>query len=211
MNLVKKSVIALAALIIVGASHAQQPASGGTASGRLGQRYAGASIGVADFKDTAEEFIDTSIGVNLPITKSVDLDFGYDYQWLDNSPIDLTAHSVDAGATVYTSWHGVKPFASASLAYLWSKASYAGVSLKDNDGFYGVSVGFEAPVGAIVLTPAIGYSDSFDNSGDPTYSYGVDIHHWFTSKFGARAAVSYSDYGSSVSSWNYRIGLRMKF
>lgn len=212
MNPAKKSAIALAALIIVSVGHAQQPApSGTTTTGRLGQRYVGASFGVANFKDTPERGHDTSIGVNLPITPSIDVDFGYSYQWLGNSPVDLTGNSVDAGATLYKSWRGVKPYASASLGYSWSEASYAGSSIESNDGFYVVSVGFEAPVGPIVLTPAIGLYRPFESDSDTTSFYGVDAHHWFTSKIGARAGVSYADYGDGFSSWDYRIGLRVKF
>src|SRR3954464_2819411 len=111
MNLTKKSIIALAALIVAGVSHAQQPAPSSTPVGRLGQRYVGAIFRAADFNGTNEQGYDTSIGVNLPVTKSLDLDFGYSYQWLGNSPVDLTGHTLDAGATIYTSWNGVKPYA----------------------------------------------------------------------------------------------------
>lgn len=211
MNLIKKSVVALVVLVTTGVSHAQQPASDSTPVGRLGQRYVGASFGVANFKDTPEEFYDTSIGVNLPVSKSVDLDFGYGYQWLRNSPADASAHSIDVGATFYTSTHGVKPFVSASLAYLWSRASYAGFSINDNEGFYDLFLGLEAPVGPVVLTPVIGYSDSFNDSGDGTWNYGTDVHYWINPKLGVRASVSYSDYGSGLQSWNYRLGLRVKF
>lgn len=210
MNLVRKTAIALAMIAVVGASHAQQTATSSSPTGRLGQRYVGTSFGIANLNGASEELYDTSIGVNLPVTKSIDVDFGYSYQWLTDNPVDLSAHIIDAGATLFTSTHGVKPFVNASLAYSWSKASYGGASLSEDDGAYGISLGLEAAVGAVILTPAISYTDSFDDS-DPTYNYGIDAHYWVTPKVGVRAAVSYSDYGSSLEAWNYRIGLRVKF
>jgi hypothetical protein len=197
-------------IAMAGAGHAQQTAASSSPTGRLGQRYVGTSFGIANFKDASEEMYDASIGINLPVSKSVDVDFGYGYQWLTNNPVDVSAQVVDAGATLFTSTHGVKPFLGASLAYGWSKASYAGSSITDDEGLYGLSIGLEAPVGAVILTPAIGYSDSF-NDGDPTYTYGIDAHYWVTSKMGVRTAVSYSDHGSNLESWNCRVGLRMRF
>jgi hypothetical protein len=82
--------------------------------------------------------------------------------------------------------------------------------MTDDEGLYAIGLGVEAAVGAVILTPTISYSDSFEES-DPTYSYGIDAHYWITSKVGVRTAVSYSDYGSDLESWNYRIGLRVKF
>ncbi|HEY8995182.1 MAG TPA: hypothetical protein VIM71_11005 [Lacunisphaera sp.] len=211
MHSVKKSAIALAMLAIAGASQAQQAATSSSPTGRLGQRYVGTSYGFANYQDAREEFHDVSIGVNLPVGKSVDLDFGYGYQWLTNNPVSLDGHSLDAGATLYTSTHGVKPFASASLAHLWSKASYHGVTARDDESFYAVSVGVEVPVAKIILTPSVGVQDSLNDGGDPTYAGGIDAHYWVTSKVGLRAAISYSDYGSGLKSWNYRLGARVKF
>lgn len=210
MNQVRKSIFALAVLAVCGISHAQQAATASSPSGRLGQRYVGTSYGIADYQGLPEEFHDASIGVNLPVTKALDVDFGYGYQWLRNNPVDVSAHSVDAGATFYTTKRGMKPFVSASLAYLWSEYSYAGSSFKDDEGFFGISLGLEAPVGPIVLTPSISYSDSFSDN-DPSYSYGIDAHYWLTQKIGLRAALSYSDYDGDLESLNYRVGVRVKF
>lgn len=210
MNLVRKSIIALATVALFATSQAQQASATGAPSGRLGQRYVGTSYGIADYKNQSIEFHDASIGVNLPVTKALDVDFGYGYQWLRNNPVDASTHSVDAGITFYGTKRGVKPFVSASLGYMWWETSYGSFSFKDDEGFYGVSLGLEALVGPIVLTPSISYADSFKDSA-PSYGYGVDAHYWITPKLGVRAALSYSDYDDDLKSLNYRIGLRVKF
>ncbi|MFZ5495801.1 MAG: outer membrane beta-barrel protein [Verrucomicrobiota bacterium] len=203
--------MALALLALCGISHAQQAATAGAPSGRLGQRYVGTSYGIADYQGLAEEFHDASLGVNLPVTKALDVDFGYGYQWLRNNPVDVSAHSLDAGATLYTAKRGVKPFVSASLAYVWTKYSFAGNAIKkDDEGVFGVALGLETSVGPIVLTPSVGYSDSFKDN-NPAYSYGIDAHYWLTQKIGLRAALSYSDYDGDLESLNYRVGVRVSF
>ena len=197
-------------LAVSGAIHAQT-AGANSAAGRLGQRYIGTSYGVADLNDIREEFHDFSFGVNLPVSKFADFDAGYGYQWLNNNPVDIDAHEIDAGITLYSNKHTPKPFVSATVGYSWQKASYAGVTARDDEAFYGLSVGIEAPVGPVVLTPSIGLSDSLENGGDPAFGYGVDVHRWITSKLGLRAAISYVDHGDDLESWNYRLGLRVRF
>lgn len=207
MNLIKKSMLALSALAAVSTMHAQSDVAKPT--GALGIRYAEASFGLQDIKHLSDHAYSLGASVNLPIQSSLDLGFGYSYAWLDSS-IDLRSEVLAASVTFHEKIKSVTAFTSVALGYQWDRAR--GYSAKDSAGVWGVAVGVEVPLRAVTLTPAISYTDSFEGNRDYALSYGVEASHWFTAKLAGFADVSYIDpKGRGDETWNYSVGVRLKF
>lgn len=208
MNLIKKSMLALSALAAVSTMHAQSDVAKPT--GALGIRYAEASFGVQDIKHLSDEAYSLGASVNLPIQSSLDLGFGYSYAWLD-SVGELRSEVLAASLTFHEKIQGVTAFTSVALGYAWDRAALSGVTARETAGVWGVAVGVEVPFRAVTITPRISYTDSFKSYRDYSVNYGVEATHWFTAKLAGFADVSYIDPKGSDESWNYTVGLRLKF
>lgn len=210
MNLIRKSTVALAALVAAGAIHAQSETVA-KPIGSLGVRYVDISLGLEDYRGLSDNAYDASVAVNLPVLSSLDVGFSYGHVWL-NSTADLDGDVLAASATYFTKIDTVKPFFSLALGYQWQRASGFGVTVKDDSGLWGAAIGFEVPVQAVTLTPRIAYVDGFDSDVGHEVSYGVEASCWLTAKVAGFVDVSYSDpQGSGGESWNYSLGVRLKF
>lgn len=202
----------LAALTASISAFAQQiPAPTQSQTGVLGQRYADVSFGAQDFHGFSDNAYGLGVGASLPFNESLDVGFGYGYNWLDSNA-ELRSQTLSTSATAYTHYKGVKPFVGAALGYQWTKTKFSTFSVKNHDWVWGLGVGVEVPVGVVTLTPSIGYADTFDGGGNGYYTTGIEANHWFTKTVAGYADVSFSDVrGSGGESWLYSIGVRVKF
>ena len=217
MNYTKSLVGTLAALA-VGSSLFAQTAETSASAGLLGQRYVGASLSIEDFRtfdDLVGFEVDSAIGgslsVNVPVRANLDAGFGYSYDKIDDSVFEATQHAIGAGATVYGSWSGVKPFATATIGYSWTdiEVPSTGASANEDDAFWAAGVGVEVPVGpATALRGRVSYNDSFDSDdGDGSWAFSAGVNHWFTRKVAGVASVTFVEDDSVV----YVVGARLRF
>ena len=210
MNLSKKITLVLAAVAATSASFAQTAPAANASTGLLGQRYAEVSFGLADAQGSSDNTY--GLGVNLPVCPNVDLGFNYGYSWLNSGGLKLRDHALNASATGYTNYAGVKPFVGVGLGYQWSKAKFGSFSTNNDIGTWALGVGFEVATGEITLTPSISYVDGFKSRDAGAFNYGVEASTWITKTLGGFADVSFSDIeGSGGQSWNYTIGVRVRF
>ena len=208
MNLTKNTLLALGAFAAAAASFAQTaPAPAAAPVGLLGQSYSEASFGFTEIKHFAKDQYSLGVASNLPVAPNFDLGAGYSYSWLRGLG---HTHTIVGGATAYTTFNGVKPFASAALGYQWDR--YAG--FRDDQAIWGGSVGVEIPVSVISVTPRISYADDFHGTARSTqqWTYGVEANYWVTRTAAVYADVSYSDVkDTKVDAWTYTVGARFKF
>jgi hypothetical protein len=207
MNLTKKTILALGALVAAGVSYGQNATSETTPVGVLGQSYAEAHFGTSDIKHYSKDQYDLGAAVNHPVTPYLDLTGGYDYGWVSG-----TGHfnGVSAGATAYKSYKGVKPFVGAGLGYQWTRWGNG----KDDLFVWGLTAGVEIPVDVVTITPRIVFSDDFRRPARSSQqtSYEVEANYWVSKTLAIFASVGYSDVNhTSNDSWDYDVGARFKF
>lgn len=210
MNLIKKSALALAALVAAGIINAQSNAAAKPA-GALGIRYADVSFNLQDYRNFGDHGYGLSAAVNLPVLSNLDVNLSYGHSWL-NSSFDLKGDVLGAAATYFTTVGNAKPFVGLGLGYEWDRLSSLGTTVRDDYGIWGAAVGFEVPVSVVTVTPSITYVDGFKSSVDYSLTYAVEGSYWFTKTVAGYANVSYNDpKGSGGESWNYTLGVRLKF
>src|SRR4051812_17166425 len=204
MNLTKKMILVLSALVATGASYAQTTTSEAAPVGLLGQSYSEVHFGASDIKNCSKNQYGLGVAANVPVTPYLDLGAGYDYGWVSG-----VGHfnGVTGGATVYKAFNGVKPFAGAALGYQWTR--WGGVNGKDNQTVWGLAAGVEIPAGAVTITPRIVFADDFEsprNSSQQT-TYEVEANYWATKTVGVFASVGYTEVNhSNNDAWNYGVG-----
>jgi hypothetical protein len=206
MNLTKKITLALG-LAVAGASFAQTSAT--TTAGVLGQQFTELSFGSSDIRHISPNFYDLSLSGNVPVSPHLDLGGSYAYGWIGGA-YRGHANQVNGTATFYTNYSTVKPFVSLGLGYQW--ASFQGGS--DDFGLWGGAVGVEIPAGAFTFTPRIAYVDDFKGSSQSSQqtSYDVEGNYWVSRTTAVFASVGFTDVNkTSTDSWDYRVGLRLKF
>lgn len=208
MNLTKNITIA-AALLVAGASYAQTATS--SSNGLLGQRYTEFNFGVQDLRHVSNSAYSLGAGVNAPITPGA-LDVGalYNYNWIGGS-FKGHANTLATYATAYTPLNGVKPFFTGAFGWQWTSTRFVG---RDDQGIWALATGVEIPAGAVTITPRITYADDFEKSinSSQEWTYAVEANYWVNAKTGVYASIGKTDVRRSpVDSWNYEIGLRMKF
>jgi hypothetical protein len=210
MNYTKSLVGALAALAAGAFLHGQSTAASSTTAGVLGQRYVGAGVFVDDFRDTS---IDSGIGggllVNLPVASALDVAFEYSYERVDDSLLDGREHAIAATLRAYNAYEGVKLFSDVTLGYAWDKIKAPSVGrITDNDGFWAVGVGVEAPIASsTALVGRVAYGDRFDGDDSDAWTFTVGANHWFTPKLVGAASVSFQEDDAVL----YTIGLGLRF
>ncbi len=212
MNVSKNISLALAALAVVSTSFAQTAPAATASTGLLGQRYAEASFGLADAHGSSDNTYGLGLGVNLPVSPNVDLGFNYGYSWLNSGGLKLRDHALNATATGYTNYAGVKPFVGVGLGYQWAEAKFGPFKTSDDAATWGLGLGFEVAAGEITLTPSISYVDGFKSRDGGAFNYGIAASTWITKTLGGFADVSFSDVeGRGGQSWNYTVGVRVRF
>lgn len=209
MKLTQKITLALGVLA-AGTSFAQTTAS--QPAGLLGQRYAELSFGAQDLKQLKPNLYGFGAGVNTPlIPGSFDVGASYDYSWIRGSGLRGSANTFGGYGTFYTAVGGVKPFVGAGVGWEWSRARGFG---SGDQGLWGAAVGVEIPVGVLTLTPRLAYGDDFENSKNSTqqFTYGIEANYWVNAKTAVYGGLGFTDVRSSpLESWNYQVGLRLKF
>ena len=237
--------VAIAFLTLAGIGARAQSATTTTTSGVLGHRFAEIGVGAVDPTGSSDLGFGSDLAVNLPLRAGIDLGFGYSYSRMNGDLFDgliserARQHTLYSTATFYTTYRGMKPFASAALGYEWSrsKLSFGGTTVadpRDDEAVWGLSAGVEIPLGAVTLTPTVSYQDNFkSNSGDlintgggtgsifvyspgrngaGVFAYGAEASTWFTRSVGGFADVTYSDpTGGGTQAWTYKIGARLRF
>lgn len=212
MNTTKKITLALG-LLVAGAGYAQTAASASNptaaTTGLLGQRFAEISLGTQDVTGFSDNFYDTGLTVNLPVSPSLDVSAGYGYSWF-RSGISGHANTVFGAGTFYTPMAGVKPFLTAGLGYQWTSVG----GFRDNGGLWGAGVGVEIPFNTLTLTPRIGYTDDFESgtASSRDFTYSLEANYWVSAKAAVYGSVGRTEvHRSSADSWNYSLGVRFKF
>jgi hypothetical protein len=196
MNYIKTLMGALAALAASASLFAQTRAEDTSAAGLLGYRYAGAGFSVVDFRRDLSALSNgtgPTAFVNLPVAANIDLGLAYDYMRSSNANYKLREHSVGATVRAYNRYEGVKLFSDATLGYAWSRARVpaANFRLSDDDAFWSLGVGVEAPVAnATALVGRVGYNDDF-NRGSGSWTFTGGANHWFTSNVFGQATVTF--------------------
>jgi hypothetical protein len=209
MKLTKKITLALGVLAAVSTSIAQNASS---SRGLLGERYADFNVGAADLKYVSTNGYSLGAGFNLPILPgALDLGASYDYSWLRGSGARAHANTIGINSRLYTVLAGVKPFVSGTFGVQWSNIRGFG---SDNQALWNLGVGAEIPVGVVTLTPRIVYDSDFEESFNSSQqlTYALEANHWLNQKTAVYGSVGYTDVNSSsFSSWNYQVGVRVRF
>lgn len=186
-----------------------QMATGANPVGTLGHNYTEVSFGAQDIQHIAPNLYDLSVGANVPVAPNFDLGAGYSYGWIRGNAPGHT-NSLSASTTAYMTTRGPRPFISAGLGYRWMHVA----GNRDDEGFWSAAVGIEIPVGLVSLTPRIAHVDDFHHGGASSQqtTYEVEANYWMSPRAAVFATGGHSDvHGSAFDSWNYRVGLRMKF
>ena len=177
--------------------------------GTLGHSYTEVSFGAQDIQHVTPNFYDLGLSGNVPVAPNFDFGGGYSYGWIQGSAPGHT-NTLNAYTTAYLTTHGARPFASAGLGYQW--AHFAGTS--NDEGFWTAAIGVEIPAGLFSITPRIAYIDDFHRSGNSSQqtTYEVEGNYWMSPRTAVFANLGQTDvHGSAFDSWNYRVGVRMKF
>ncbi|MDD2764061.1 MAG: outer membrane beta-barrel protein [Opitutaceae bacterium] len=209
MNLTKKITLALAVLAACSAGFAQSSAATGIPVGTLGQRYADFNLGIQDIRHLTDNAYGLGLSANVPVTPHLDLGAGYSYGWLRGA-VPAHSNTLTTMATAYTTFNEVRPFAEIGLGYQWVHA----LGMSDNSGIWAAALGVEIPAGLVSIKPSIVYNDDFRTSSRSAQdvTYGVEVNHWYSKSLAVYAGVGYTDVqNSNLDSWNYSIGLRMRF
>lgn len=203
-----KLILALGLAASAATSRAQMT-TGANPVGTLGHSYTEASFGVQDIQHITPDFLDLSLSGNVPVAPNFDLGGGYSYGWIRGAGRGHS-NTLNTYATAYLTTRGARPFASAGLGYRWTR--FAGT--RNDEGFWSAAVGVEIPAGLFSITPRIAYVDDFHRRGNSSQqtTYEVEGNYWMSRQAAVFATVGQTDvHGSGFDSWNYRVGVRVKF
>ncbi|MFT3867918.1 MAG: hypothetical protein QM715_05410 [Nibricoccus sp.] len=209
-------------------ARAQTTATSETSQGNLGKRYGSLDFAIGDPSHTSDNIYGTSLGVNIPVTRYLDISGGYGYSRYKTEFPGFYAyksegHGLSADLVFYKALsNGLKPFISAGLGYSWTTTKIESRSMwtsngkfKDDSGSWSTSVGIEIPFRWIALTPSIGFGGDFEGQDSQAWTYGLEASSWITRKVGIFAGVAYAEprknYSVDVHMWSYGAGLRFKF
>jgi len=210
MNLTRKILLALGLAAAAGASFAQTSASI-TPAGVLGQQYSELSFGLSDIRHISPNLYSTTLTGNLPIAKFADASASYTYDWIKGAALKGHANTLATGARLFTALAGVKPFVGLGLGWQWSSLP----GTRDNYAVWNASVGTEIGAGEnFAVTPRIVYHDDMQRGSRSSqdWTYEVEGNYRLSGATALFASVGFTDERhSSLDSWNYRAGVRMKF
>jgi hypothetical protein len=203
MKFITKTFVAAAALF-TSAAFAQSSGS----PGLLGQRYAEVGFGIHNLNFASDHEYSAGLGANLPVVPSLlDVGLSYSHDWM-HGPFRGHADIFSATPTVYRALNGVKPFAGLGLG--WQTTGFG----TDAHGLWGATAGVEFAAGDFTFTPRLNYVDDFEVSSASSQQWGwsVEGNYWVTRSTGLFASVGRSEaQHSPAHSWDYQVGLRVKF
>lgn len=187
--------------------------------GILGHEYSDLSFGWTDFRNSPTEGYDAAFSANVPLAPSIDAGLGYNYYWeaKHRDPFSRTSmndrhHALDAYAKYYVPMRGVKPFIGGGVGYEWHRGDIQRLRTYDHEWTWTAMGGVEIPVGAFAIIPQISYDDNMHGGSIGMWSYGAQVHHWFTEKIGGYVDATYMDpRGPGAELWRYMAGMRFRF
>lgn len=209
MNYTKSLVGVLAALAVSSCMFGQSNPAVGSNAGLLGQRYAGAGLLVEDFRDSPlANGLGPELVVNLPVAPKVDLAFAYNYERSSNASYKLKEQAIGATVRAYNPYEGVRLFSDATVGHAWVKARALGTRWSEDEAFWALGVGVEAPVGpSTALVGRIAYNDLFSSGDNGTWTFTGGVNHWFTPQVFGTASVTLVEKDAVV----YGVGLGLRF
>jgi hypothetical protein len=158
---------------------------------------------------------------NIPVAPGFDAQIGYDYFWWNDSTdpttvqdYDYRLHTLAAGGKFFSfNAGGFKPFLGGMVGYAWSRGDFQRLRTFGHRWLYDVSAGAEFAMGAISLTPRVGFSDTMHRSSIGSWHFGAEGHTWFNEKLGGFVDATYHEPQHSIGSgyWTYTGGLRMRW
>jgi opacity protein-like surface antigen len=209
MNITNSNILALATVLVAGASSA-------FAAGQLGERFIGIGYTQVDFDgDFLEDGKGGTLHINMPLTKTVDLSASYSFM-SSETPTGLSAGStydVDAkeaffSASFYFVGSKAKPYLRPGIGWAKAEAQGSGIRVDEDEAVYDVEAGVEVPVGdRVAITPFVGWSDAFDSDYEGTFRYGVMADIDVTKSLGVVLGVT----GDDDDDITYGIGALIRF
>lgn len=229
MKTMNKLALGLAALLLAGTTHAQTTPFFSSSSvsvrdnpGVLGHTYLDLNYSWVDFTEDqidADAYI-AGIRGSAPVAPGLDAGFGYAYyrengngNIFTTTPFDVRAHQLAADATFYAQRGAIKPFLNGAIGYQWSRGDIQNLSIDDGDWLWGLSAGTEIPFGTFAVTPRVSYADTFGGDDEGQWSYGGELHHWFSDGLGGYLDATFHDPRASMNAeyWTYTAGVRFRF
>jgi hypothetical protein len=187
--------------------------------GILGHQFSDVSFGWTDFKNSSTEGYDAAFSANVPIAAGFDAGLGYNYYWEAKHRDPLTRaswndrhHTLAAYGKYYMPMQGVKPFVGGGAGYQWHRGDLQSFRTYDHEWVWSAMGGVEIPFGRFAVTPQVVYDDNMRGGSIGTWSYGAQVHHWFSERMGGYLDASYHDpHGPGTEMWSYFAGLRYRF
>jgi outer membrane protein W len=215
-NMKTNYTLSLAFVALAAALTTQAQTVSSNNAGLLGQRYAEASVGLVDPHGTSDNGFSGNLGVNLPLQTGLDASFSYTYDRFHTdfagTGAHLSAHTLGAALTAYSSFGNLKPFFGAGLGYQWNRTKFGSFKTRDDNSIWALGTGVEIPCGTFTVTPKVTYQDGFSSDSAAGFTYGAEAHTWFTRSVGGFADVTYSDpTGGGTQAWIYSVGVRLRF
>lgn len=192
-----KLLAAIAAVATGATAIAQQgPAP---SAGLLGQRYVQASFGYFDVKGSPFDAFAAGLGVNLPVSASLDVGFNYAHGWVESFS-DIDSDVVVADATFIHVSDTFKTFTTLSLGYDWN-------ALEERT-IWGARAGAEFPLTPrAALSVSAGYDDDFKSGNNGLWDGTARANYWATDKVALIGSVSWIE-GGDV---GFSIGAALRF
>lgn len=193
MTAIKKLISVFAAVVTASAVYAQQapaaPAATQETSGVLGKRVAALGFSYTNIRHSSVDAYAVGTNVNMPATANLDFSASFGHSWVEGNGKN-NSENLSLSSVAYTSIAGVKPFASATLGYIWPKY----VSSRFT---WGGDVGVEIPVCCCTsVTVSGGYQDTFKKGNVGTWGSTVGVNNWITKEILAQASVSLFEKGN---------------
>jgi hypothetical protein len=187
--------------------------------GILGHQFADLAFGWTDFRNSPTEGYDAAFNANMPISPGFDAGLGYNYYWeaknrdpLTRNSANARNHTLGAYGKFYMPMSGVKPFLGGGVGYRWERGDFQSLRTYGHEWLWSGSAGVEIPFGRVAVTPSVRYDDTMRGGSVGMWSYGAQVHHWFSEAIGGYADASYSDprHGGH-GMWTYLAGLRYRY
>ena len=177
--------------------------------GLLGKRYIGVSLATTDFRNSdANNALHSSVFADIPVNQHIIVEGGYALARRSDHGFTGYWNDLFTDVTAYTTVNGFKPFADAGIGYSMFNLSGHGVSIDDQNGFYGAGAGVELPITkALSVVLRTGFSDTMTSGSKLFWRHSISSAYWVSPRVAATGSVSFNE---SVSV-TYSLGARFVF
>lgn len=182
MKITIKTLITLAAML--GTSTA-------AFAGTLGVNYYGVGLGYGE--NWHSNGPDTTgwgagVGINHNVAQeadfAVDVHSNFDYRRGSGGALRSRTNTLTAGATAFTEFEGIRPFAGIETGWSWNRTRYQSLRMTDDSWLYGARFGAEIPVDAdLSITPYATWTH-YDSISDSKWAIGVSALYWLDDGIG---------------------------